>query len=124
MQVPRLAGHPVFYRAQAVHDQRHVADSLREMRMRAPGPEPAFVHQFLAAANLRAMFKQGRGFTNECFLIVNMAERHAPFAAEREAQQRGQFGGSVYDEIVLAVTTLGSEKIGALIVIERNSFSE
>jgi diadenylate cyclase len=35
-------------------------------------------------------------------------------------KQRGQFGGSVYDEIVLAVTTLASEKIGALIVIERN----
>ncbi len=35
-------------------------------------------------------------------------------------RQRGQFGGSVYDEIVLAVTTLSSEKIGALIVIERN----
>src|SRR3954447_9500466 len=33
--------------------------------------------------------------------------------------QRGQFGGSVYDEIVLAVTTLASEKTGALIVIER-----
>src|SRR3982751_3941793 len=35
-------------------------------------------------------------------------------------RQRGQFGGSVYDEIVLAVTTLASEKTGALIVIERN----
>lgn len=35
-------------------------------------------------------------------------------------KQRGQFGRSVYDEIVLAVTTLSSEKIGALIVIERN----
>jgi diadenylate cyclase len=35
-------------------------------------------------------------------------------------RQRGQFGGSVYDEIVLAVTTLASEKVGALIVIERN----
>ncbi len=35
-------------------------------------------------------------------------------------RQRGQFGGSVYDEIVLAVTTLSSEKTGALIVIERN----
>ena len=35
-------------------------------------------------------------------------------------RQRGQFGGSVYDEIVLAATTLASEKIGALIVIERN----
>ena len=34
--------------------------------------------------------------------------------------QRGQFGGSVYDEIVLAATTLATEKIGALIVIERN----
>lgn len=35
-------------------------------------------------------------------------------------KQRGQFGGSVYDEIVLAITTLASEKTGALIVIERN----
>src|ERR1051325_10722126 len=35
-------------------------------------------------------------------------------------RQRGQFGGSVYDEIVLAVTTLASEKTGALIVIKRN----
>jgi len=35
-------------------------------------------------------------------------------------RQRGQFGGSVYDEIVLAVTTLASEKTGALMVIERN----
>ncbi len=34
-------------------------------------------------------------------------------------RQRGQFGGSIYDEIVLAVTTLASEKTGALIVIER-----
>lgn len=35
-------------------------------------------------------------------------------------RQRGQFGGSVYDEIVLAATTLSTEKTGALIVIERN----
>jgi diadenylate cyclase len=35
-------------------------------------------------------------------------------------KQRGQFGGSVYDEVVLAVTTLASEKTGALMVIERN----
>ena len=35
-------------------------------------------------------------------------------------RQRGQFGGSVYDEIVLAVTTLATEKTGALIVIERS----
>lgn len=35
-------------------------------------------------------------------------------------RSRGQFGGSVYDEIVLAATTLASEKVGALIVIERN----
>ena len=34
-------------------------------------------------------------------------------------RQRGQFGGSVYDEIVLAVTTLATEKTGALVVIER-----
>ena len=35
-------------------------------------------------------------------------------------RQRGQCGGSVYDEIVLAATTLATEKTGALIVIERN----
>ena len=35
-------------------------------------------------------------------------------------RQRGQFGGSVFDEIVLAATTLATEKVGALIVIERN----
>ena len=35
-------------------------------------------------------------------------------------RQRSQFGVSVYDEIVLAVTTLATTKTGALIVIERN----
>ncbi len=35
-------------------------------------------------------------------------------------KQRGQLGDSIYDEIVLAATTLSTEKIGALIVIERN----
>ena len=35
-------------------------------------------------------------------------------------RQRGQLGETVYDEIVLAVTTLSSEKTGALIVVERN----
>ncbi|PWT93715.1 MAG: TIGR00159 family protein [Blastocatellia bacterium] len=33
---------------------------------------------------------------------------------------RGQFGEGVYDEVVLASTTLASTKTGALIVIERN----
>jgi diadenylate cyclase len=35
-------------------------------------------------------------------------------------RQLGQFGEGVYDEIVLAATTLASTKTGALIVIERN----
>src|SRR3989440_4625720 len=35
-------------------------------------------------------------------------------------RQRGQFGESIYDEIVLAATTLASTKTGALIVIERD----
>lgn len=35
-------------------------------------------------------------------------------------RQRSQFGGSVYEEIVLAMTSLATEKTGALIVIERN----
>lgn len=33
---------------------------------------------------------------------------------------RGQLGETIYDEIVLAATTLASEKIGALIVVERD----
>ena len=35
-------------------------------------------------------------------------------------RQRGSLGETIYDEIVLAVTTLASEKTGALIVIERD----
>lgn len=35
-------------------------------------------------------------------------------------RERGRLGETIYDEIVLAATTLSSEKIGALIVIERN----
>lgn len=35
-------------------------------------------------------------------------------------RHRGQFGESIYDEIVLAATTLSSTKTGALIVIERD----
>lgn len=35
------------------------------------------------------------------------------------ARHRGQFGEGVYDEIVLASTTLASTKTGALVVIER-----
>jgi diadenylate cyclase len=35
-------------------------------------------------------------------------------------RQRGSLGETIYDEIVLAVTTLASEKTGALIVVERD----
>lgn len=35
-------------------------------------------------------------------------------------RQRGELGETIYDDVVLAATTLASEKIGALIVIERN----
>jgi diadenylate cyclase len=35
-------------------------------------------------------------------------------------RQRGGLGETIYDEVVLAVTTLASEKTGALIVIERD----
>ena len=35
-------------------------------------------------------------------------------------RQRGSLGETIYDEVVLAATTLSSEKIGALVVIERN----
>ncbi len=35
-------------------------------------------------------------------------------------RQTGLLGENIYDEIVLAATTLASEKIGALIVVERN----
>src|SRR5437588_3745645 len=36
-------------------------------------------------------------------------------------RHRGQFGGGVYDGIVLAATTLASTKTGALIVVERGA---
>src|SRR5205807_689854 len=40
----------------------------------------------------------------------------SPFAP----RHRGQFGESMYDEVVLAATTLASTKTGALIVFERD----
>jgi len=49
--------------------------------------------------------------------VIRLANRiHLP-ATRRH---RGQFGASIYDEIVLAATTLASTKTGALIVIERD----
>ena len=36
------------------------------------------------------------------------------------SRHRGQFGEGVYDEVILAATTLASTKTGALIVIDRN----
>ena len=36
------------------------------------------------------------------------------------SRHRGQFGESIYDEVVLAATSLASTKTGALFVIERN----
>ena len=49
--------------------------------------------------------------------LINFGNRfRSPFAG----RQRGQFGESIYDEVVLAATTLSSTKTGALIVIERN----
>jgi diadenylate cyclase len=42
------------------------------------------------------------------------------FGLPFKRRYRGQFGEGVYDEIVLAATTLASTKTGALMVIERN----
>lgn len=42
------------------------------------------------------------------------------FRVPLSRRQRGQFGQGIYDEIVLAATTLASTKTGALIVLERN----
>src|ERR671922_2291374 len=36
------------------------------------------------------------------------------------SRHRGQFGEGIYDEVILAASTLASTKTGALIVIERN----
>src|SRR5918998_181214 len=48
--------------------------------------------------------------------LVNFGNRfRMPFLI----RHRGQFGEGVYDEIVLAATTLASTKTGALIVVER-----
>lgn len=49
--------------------------------------------------------------------LINFGNRfRMPFTR----RHHGQFGEGVYDEIVLAATTLASTKTGALIVIERN----
>jgi diadenylate cyclase len=49
--------------------------------------------------------------------LISFGNRfRVPFAR----RHRGQFGDSIYDEIVLAATTLASTKTGGLIVIERN----
>jgi diadenylate cyclase len=49
--------------------------------------------------------------------LISLGNRfRVPFAR----RHRGQFGDSIYDEIVLAATTLASTKTGGLIVIERN----
>src|SRR5919206_691411 len=49
--------------------------------------------------------------------LISFGNRfRVPFAA----RHRGQFGEGVYDEVILAATTLASTKTGALIVIERN----
>lgn len=49
--------------------------------------------------------------------LISFGNRfRVPFAR----RHRGQFGQGVYDEIVLAATTLASTKTGALVVIERN----
>lgn len=49
--------------------------------------------------------------------LINFGNRfRMPFVR----RQLGQFGEGIYDEIILAATTLSSTKTGALIVIERN----
>src|ERR687890_1288846 len=56
------------------------------------------------------------------FLLVYSllrAIRGTRFRVPFLVRHRGQFGEGVYDEIVLAATTLASTKTGALIVIER-----
>src|SRR5688500_9025724 len=42
------------------------------------------------------------------------------FRMSFSSRHRGQFGEGIYDEVILAATTLASFKTGALIVIERN----
>ena len=49
--------------------------------------------------------------------LINFGNR---FGQPFTHRHRGQFGEGVYDEIVLAATTLASTKTGALMVIERN----
>jgi diadenylate cyclase len=78
-------------------------------------------------ATLESVLNYAVGFTPIAIIVLFQSEiRQAlMYFASRVRfpilkRQRGQFGGSVYDEIVLAVTTLASEKTGALIVIERN----
>src|SRR5436853_353070 len=90
----------------------------------------ALLYWFAAAQDLSTLefvLRYAVGFIGIAIIVLFQSEiRQAliyfanRFSYPILKRQRGQFGGSVYDEIVLAVTTLASEKTGALIVIERN----
>src|SRR5436853_3865358 len=90
----------------------------------------ALLYWFAAAQDLSTLefvLRYAVGFIGIAIIVLFQSEiRQALiFFANRLRfpilkRQRAQFGGSVYDEIVLAITTLSSEKTGALIVIERN----
>lgn len=82
---------------------------------------------FYELATLEFVLRYAVGFIGIAIIVLFQSEiRQALiyFASRLRVpilkRQRGQFGGSVYDEIVLALTTLASEKTGALIVIERS----
>jgi len=90
----------------------------------------ALLYWFAAAQELSTLefvLRYAVGFIGIAIIVLFQSEiRQALifFASRLQLpllkRQRGQFGGSVYDEIVLAMTTLASEKTGALIVIERS----
>src|SRR5262249_19622251 len=103
-----LAGHPVFYCTAPVHEDRHVADSLREIRMRPARAEPAFLDELPARSDIRALAEEFLRLCDEGFPVVNVTERDTTLATGREAQVRGErrwqvdgIGGRHVDETMV-----------------------
>lgn len=76
---------------------------------------------------LEFFLRSGLIYIGVAIIVIFQSEiRHSLFRVANRfrvpftRRHRGQFGESIYDEIVLAATTLASTKTGGLIVVERD----
>src|SRR4026209_2702585 len=77
-------------------------------------------------ATLEFVLSNGLLYIGCAIIVLFQSEIRCPFFTFGTrfrvpfSRHRGQFGEGVYDEVILAATTLASTKTGALIVIERS----